>query len=110
MLGGCRAWQDIGLRPPQKVRDAVASYFDGEDFVAEWIAECCEVGDAHHATTAELYGSWRQRAESLGVDPGNARDLGERLRSLGFEPFRTRKARGWKGIRPLPTGDAEDGR
>ena len=94
----------MGLRPPQKVRDAVAAYFDNEDFVRQWIAECCEVGERTSATTAELYASWRRRAESLGIDPGNARDLGERLRDRGFEPFRTRKARGWKGLRPLPTG------
>ena len=106
MLEGCRAWQDRGLRPPKKVRDAVASYFDTEDFVADWIAEDCEVGEAYEATTADLYASWRRRAESLGIDPGNARDLGERLRALGFESSRTRRARGWKGLRPVPTAVA----
>jgi putative DNA primase/helicase len=108
MLEGCRAWQDMGLQPPMKVRDAVTSYFDTEDFVTEWIDECCEVGDAHFATTAELYGSWKRRAESLGVEPGNARDLGERLNGLGFQPIRTRKARGWKGLRLLPADERSE--
>lgn len=101
MIEGCRAWQDRGLAPPRRVRDAVASYFDAEDFVSDWIAEDCEVGAGHRATVAELYASWRRRAESLGIEPGNARDLGERLRSLGYEPFRTGRARGWKDIHPL---------
>lgn len=101
MLEGCRAWQDGGLRPPQRVRDAVAGYFDAEDFVVEWIDEDCVRGTNFHATTAELYASWRRRADSLGLDPKSARDLGERLRALGFEPVRTGKARGWKGLRPV---------
>jgi putative DNA primase/helicase len=77
--------------------------------LGDWIAEDCEVGDACEATTADLYASWRRRAESLGVDAGNARDLGERLRALGFESVRTRKARGWKGLEPRPT-DGEKSR
>lgn len=101
MIEGCRTWQDQGLAPPRKVREAVASYFDAEDFVADWIAEDCEVGPGHKARVADLYASWRLKAESLGIGPGNARDLGERLRSLGYESFRTGRARGWKGIRPL---------
>ena len=107
MLEGCHAWQSQGLQPPQKVRDAVASYFDTEDFVGDWIAEDCEVGEPTNRSTAELYASWGRRAESLGIDPGNARDLGERLRALGFHSVRTRKSRGWKGLRPLLAGDAE---
>lgn len=108
MLEGCRNWADRGLQPPKKVRDAVASYFDTEDFVAEWIGECCEVGDAHVATTAELYGSWRRYAESLGLVSGNARDLGERLGALGYRSIRTSKSRGWKGLRPLLTGEMNE--
>jgi P4 family phage/plasmid primase-like protien len=107
MLEGCRAWQETGLQAPRKVRDAVAAYLDSEDLIGQWIAECCEVGEHLQATSAELYASWRKRAEALGIESGNARDLGERLRDLGFGPFRDRRARGWRGLRPLSREAAE---
>ena len=34
-----------GLRPPRRCATPSPSYFDSEDFVGQWIAECCEVGD-----------------------------------------------------------------
>ena len=102
MLEGCLTWQKSGLRPPRKVHEAGSSYLDGEDFVAQWIAEDCEVGAQLHASSAELFASWRLRAESLGLNPGSARDLGEKLRDLGYRPFRNRSARGWTGLRPRP--------
>ena len=49
--------------------------------MGDWIAERLRGRGAHQASTAELYASWRRRAESLGIDTGNARDLGERLRA-----------------------------
>ena len=101
MIEGCRAWQDRGLEPPLKIREAVTSYFDGEDFVSDWIAEDCELGAEYRATAAELYPSWRRRAEALGIEPGNARDLGERLRALGYEPFRTGRGARVEGYSPL---------
>jgi putative DNA primase/helicase len=108
MIDGCVAWQKMGLLPPRKVRDAVASYFDAEDFVADWIAEAWEVGPNFTTPTADLFASWRRRAECLGINPGNARDLGERLRALGFEPVRTSQTRGWKGICPRPAAVGEN--
>ena len=102
MLEGCLTWQKSGLRPPRKVHEAGSSYLDGEDFVAQWIAEDCEVGAQLHASSAELFASWRLWAESLGLNPGSARDLGEKLRDLGYRPFRNRSARGWTGLRPRP--------
>lgn len=51
------------MQPPRKVREAGSSYFENEDFVAQWIAEECETGDQLHASSAELYSSWKARAE-----------------------------------------------
>ena len=109
MLAGCRAWQDPGLQPPKKVRDAVTSYFDTEDFVSDWIAEDCEVAETHVATAADLYGSWRRRAELLGIDPGNARDW-PATRGCRLQDGPHQQARGWKGLRPLPADDGEGSR
>lgn len=104
MLDGCRAWQDSGLRVPQRVRDAVTSYFDNEDVVGQWIAECCDQGGHLRSSAGELFASWRARADAIGVPAGSARDLGERLRDHGFEPFRNRQARGWIGLAPRAAG------
>ena len=40
---GCLEWQERGLDPPAKVRDAVAAYRKKEDTLGEFIEDCCEV-------------------------------------------------------------------
>jgi P4 family phage/plasmid primase-like protien len=108
MLEGCRSWQAVGLLPPQRIRDAVSSYFEGEDFSGHWIADCCETGEHLSASNAELYASWKAFAEPLGIEPGSVRDLGEKLRDRGFSSFRNRRTRGWRGLRPLPSEPGDD--
>lgn len=45
LVRGCLEWQENerGLDPPPKVRDAVAEYRKAEDFLGEFLEDCCEL-------------------------------------------------------------------
>ncbi len=41
LVRGCLAWQEKGLDPPVKVRDAIAAYRRDEDLLADFIEDAC---------------------------------------------------------------------
>lgn len=58
LVRGCLAWQQQGLDPPVKVRDAIAAYRRDEDLLADFIEDACELhpDDPEQRTSAtKLY-------------------------------------------------------
>ena len=104
MIEGCLAWQEHGLAPPPSVADATTEYFEDEDALGRWIAERCEQSPTACATTAELFGDWRQWCNGLGEDPGTQRRFSQLLKNRGFRRWREPKSRrmGFRGITLLP--------
>ncbi|MCA3562350.1 MAG: hypothetical protein IOC82_15100 [Aestuariivirga sp.] len=96
---GCLDWQETGLRPPQAVLDATATYLEAEDAFAAWIEECCEVDSIAWESSSALYGSWRVWAETAGEFVGSAKRFGQALETRGYLPMRTKAARGYGGLR-----------
>jgi putative DNA primase/helicase len=45
MVRGCLSWQVQGVAPPAAVKDAVKDYQRKEDSIADFIDECCIVGE-----------------------------------------------------------------
>ena len=55
LVRGCLEWQRSGLAPPESVREATSRYKADEDFLQDWIDECC-ILDPYAATNAsKLY-------------------------------------------------------
>ena len=98
MIEGTAMWRRVGLAPPDRVRDAAAAYFDEEDDVSQWIAECCTVGCGLRSLTSHLFADWKDWAQANVVDIGTQRAFGEALETLGFPAFRSGKGRGRIGL------------
>jgi putative DNA primase/helicase len=98
MIEGCLAWQAKGLNAPKAVSEATASYLAGEDVLARWIEERCELQAAHWTPGAELFNDWRQWAVANGEFVGSQKRFSQNLESRGFTPKPTRAARGFLGI------------
>ena len=54
MIEGCLDWQANGLIRPEVATRATQAYFDEQDIFAQWIEDCCELGDFAD-TTANLW-------------------------------------------------------
>ncbi len=67
---GCLEWQQRGdLDPPGRVLAATDSYRQEEDVLAQFIADCCLVGDGLHVPAGQLYKPNADWCESGGEDP-----------------------------------------
>ena len=107
MIDGCLAWQRDGLLRPTVVVEATAEYFEEQDILAQWIDDCCEVGDGFGTTSTALFHSWRDFCTGRSEDPGSAKWLATALERRGFrkakdcELFR---GRGFRGVRVRTVG------
>ena len=60
---GCIEWQRIGLAPPARVMAATDEYLASQEFLAQWIAECCITGPNESAANRELFADWKRHAD-----------------------------------------------
>jgi putative DNA primase/helicase len=60
LVRGCLAWQEKGLNPPAKVREATEEYRRSEDLLADWMEECCLEDPGAIESAAALYDSFSE--------------------------------------------------
>lgn len=102
IVQGALMYQKEGLKAPKVIEDARNEYKDDMDLLADWIAECCVVGNGQAATSAQLWASWQRYAHENGELKyiSSSRALGKRL-STRFEAVKNShgiRGRGFTGI------------
>ena len=103
MLDGCIEWQERGsLTPPQVVQDATANYLEGEDAIAAWIEESCDLDPQGYELSSELFQSWKIWTEQNGEYSGTARRFSQRLEDRGYVKQHTRVGKRFIGLRLRP--------
>jgi putative DNA primase/helicase len=107
---GCYAWQSQRLGYPQEVRVATDAYRRDMDLIGDFLEERCLLGAEEEITSKELYDAYTVWARDDGERVLSAKAFGLRLQERGgVRPCRTKKARGWKGIRLRTVTDPEPG-
>lgn len=103
---GALAYQQRGLDMPPAVQAARAQYRRDMDLLAEWLEECCELGDEYFASSQELWISWEAWARARGTLKlcSSTVSLGKRLASR-FRAVPGRAGRGWTGVKVRAVGD-----
>lgn len=109
-IDGCLDWQRNGFVRPTVVADATRDYFDDQDVFGQWLEECCERRETSDESNSRLFASWRRYAEAAGERAGSTKAFGELMRKRGFEPYRTKQARGFKGVCLVTEGPLYDPR
>lgn len=63
-VDGCLLWQRNGLKPPQKVLDAVNEYRSAMDVIGAFLAECCERGPGEEQASVlfKAYATWAKES------------------------------------------------
>lgn len=78
------------IEPPQKVKDAIQAYKDNNDWLGNFLTECCEVADTHTAKSGEVYTTYRNYCIQTGEFVRSTADFYTALDSEGFERKKTR--------------------
>jgi len=97
-------WIGGGKGPhPRRARIHRSRAGGAEDAVSAWIDECCERDPNGFATSTHLFGSWSAWVSRNGETVLNTKKLANTLETKGLQPHRTKKARGFYGLRILLT-------
>jgi putative DNA primase/helicase len=103
-IRGCLDWQQRGLDAPPIVTATTADYFATEDAIRDWMSENVEQAPDAHATTEELFMSWREWANRNNEYVGSKKRFASMLIARGIPRWQepgTRKM-GFDGIRLKP--------
>lgn len=97
MIEGARRFIANGykLTPPTVVREALAEYQKSNDWLGDFLEECCELGESYTTGSNDLYQRYTAFCQTSGADyKRNNKDFANALKSAGFE--RKRTAKGWQ--------------
>jgi len=101
-LEGYLKWRKEKLGTTQKIIEATQTYKQEMDIIGDFIAECCEEGEQHKATTQELYEAYRKWALANSEEPITNRAFGRRLEERGYKSVKINHKRGWQGLTLKP--------
>jgi len=96
---GCFAWAKIGMPKVAEVTAASQAYREDQDWIGEFLSDCCMVGTGNECDSTALYSAFKNWTEKQGIKkPPSQKRLGNALKERGFEPFRTMNSRRWRGL------------
>jgi putative DNA primase/helicase len=83
-IEGCLDWQLNTLNAPERVRVTTDEYFEDEDRIGVFFAECCEIGTGYREVTTRLYQRYRDWMQSNGEYAVSRKRFLESLAQKGF--------------------------
>lgn len=75
---------EFHLTKPKVVEDAIAEYRGMNDWLSQFLEDCCEVGDGLEQKSGELYEEYRAYCMRTGEYPRNSVDFASTLDKAGF--------------------------
>lgn len=104
LVRGAIEWYRGGLRPPKSVTDALASYKQEMDPLADFIQSCCTLNDSSTVTVKAIYESYEGWCMASGADPLHKKGFANNFSARGIK--RTNNGvRAYLGICLSPNGE-----
>ena len=75
------------------VEEAIKKYKDNNDWLSQFLDECCEVGDTSSAKSGDVYNAYRSYCAQVGDYVRSTTDFYTALECAGFERKRCKSAR-----------------
>lgn len=112
MVRGCLEWQRIGLKEPESIRRANASYEEDEDVLGAFLEDRAVVRVGAWCAAADLYGEFKNWAEAHGEEQISSKAFSQALvERAGIRRKRQpgTGSRGFSGVRLYSKNTQEDG-
>lgn len=90
--------QGFKIDMPESVKSAIQGYREDNDWLSEYLTECCEVGDGLLQKSGELYSNYRGYCLHNNLYARSTTDFYSALENAGFERSRNRNGRFVKGL------------
>ena len=100
-IDGCLLWQRDGLTPPDAVRVASESYRRGEDRIADFLADRCQLFKGASAPAKLLHDNYVHWCGEVGEEAIGATLFGRMMIERGFERVHTNTGRVYRGLKLL---------
>ena len=82
--------KDFHLKNPKMVQDAIDDYRGQNDWMGDFLEECCEVGDTYRERSGELYLEYRAYCTRMGEYARSTTDFYGALAQRDFERKKTK--------------------
>jgi phage/plasmid-associated DNA primase len=84
---------------PQCVLDATAEYRDGNDWLSEFLADCCDIERQYNVGSGELYKVFRAWCARQGEFTRSAAEFSRAVKARGFDVRKTKTGARVFGVR-----------
>lgn len=81
--------EEFRLIEPEYVRKAINTYRENNDWIGNFLGECCEVNPGQKQKSGELYQEYRSYCARNGEFTRNTSDFYTALENMGFERKKT---------------------
>jgi putative DNA primase/helicase len=92
------------IKVPNSVSNATKLYRDSEDWIGNFIYECCEIG-GYEEQGGRLYDSYVEWCEKNNEYKRRPRDFAAALEMAGYEKRRTMHGSAWSGLKLINSTD-----
>ena len=92
--------RNFKIAMPKIVRDAVEAYRNDNDWLGQFLEECCEIDPAHQCKSGELFQEYRSYCARTGDYARSSADFYAALDKLGYERKRMSEGVRVRGLRP----------
>lgn len=97
-VAGYQQWKRIGLAPPGVITEQGNEYKREEDVLADWLEDCCELGNEGYSTREQLQQSYAVYCARTGVRSMSVKALYAAFKERGFAETKRNGARGFSGL------------
>jgi putative DNA primase/helicase len=104
---GCLDWQRYGLKEPEVVTTATASYRHEQDILGDFLEDCCILEPLATIPKSELKDEYQKWCQDNSVESVTQKTFRARLVEKGIGEGRIGKARYWRGIRLRTDADGD---
>ncbi len=99
---------DYTIDTPDIVKNAIADYRSANDWLNNYLTECCEIDKSFSQNAGALYENYRAYCKRNGEYPRKSPDFKSALEKAGFVHRRNNKSRYWIGLRLISNNQGFD--